>query len=142
MAAFSKLFSLWKWCFIPHANDLKHQGWKHPTFAALLMAASCFLATTKSAKLFEKLNSKLKEVKLPPYAKKVASGLLIYLLVMLASRLKEEGSKALYDMTWACNISILMSIYALFKGNPLLLAGVLVPISLDLVLEAIFSIFD
>jgi hypothetical protein len=93
----------------------------------------CFLATTESAKFFQKLNTKLNEMQLPPYAKKVGKFLLAYLLVMLATRMKKEGSRALYDMTWACNISILMSIFALLKGKPVLLAGVLVPISLDLV---------
>lgn len=133
MAVLSKMLSAWGWCFNPDENDPKHSGWKHPLFSALLMAFACFVATTKAAKLFQDRNPSLKNFQLPPYAKKVGHGLLIYLIIMIISRMREDRAKTIYDLTWACNISIILSIYALIKNKPLLLAGVLVPISLDLV---------
>ena len=133
MAAFSKLFSMWEWCFVPGEQDSKHLGWKHPVFALFLMAWVCYAATTEAAKVYRKINPELKNLSLPPYAKKAGAALLVYVLAMLISRMREDKSKTLYDMTWACNITLLLSVYALLKNKPLLLAGALLPITLDLV---------
>jgi len=129
--AFSKIRSLFDWCFKPDKNDKKHKGWKHPIFSLLVMSLTSLMTCSYLAARFIAKNPKLAaEI---PYILRTKWGffLLAYWIVMLGSRLTTQQSRAFYDMLWACNISILLAIYGLAKNSSLLIGTSLVTIACD-----------
>ncbi|KAL8449863.1 hypothetical protein Emed_002826 [Eimeria media] len=53
----------------------------------------------------------------------LAAFLLAYVLIMMGSRLYEKGPVMLYDMAWACNMSMVLAAAAIWLNIPLLVSA-------------------
>jgi hypothetical protein len=123
--------SILAWAFVPHRDNPKHQTLKHAAFSLTLMTIACLIVCTLLSNYFEdhhvyKHHSISKEK-----GYKIAAFLLGYYLLLFFSRYAGEKQKTVYDMLWACNICIILSVYALITDKPILVGAALITISCD-----------
>ena len=134
MANFSKIRTLFEWCFHPDENSKKYVQWAHPIFSFCFGTAAALIPMIKLTEYLEKKFPKLKE-QFPEWTqKKLPWALALYMLVLISSRVKYFGPIALYDFLWACNISLLLMIVGLVRQSHLLVSSSMIVISIDQVL--------
>jgi len=119
------------WAFAPHKDHPKHKTLAHAAFSLTVMTIACLVVCTLLSNYFEdhhvyKHHSISKET-----GYKCAGFLFGYYLLLFISRYATEKQKTVYDMLWACNICIILSIFALITNKPILVGAALITISCD-----------
>jgi hypothetical protein len=132
MASLSKILH---WCFVPNENSEKHSSITHPIFSVAFGYLCTLYPSIKLSDYFEKKYPALKVHDFPLWAKKkLPIALIIYVGMILMTRLKVVGPVAFYDFLWACNFSLVNLIFGLIKESNLMVGSSMILISIDQVI--------
>jgi len=131
MGSFSKIQSVFEWCFHPDINSKKYTKWGHPLFSFLFGTAISLIPMVKLINFLERKFPSLKQ-EFPEWTQsKLILALCVYMGITIISRVNVLGPVALYDFLWACNISILMMIVGLVKKSHLMISSSMILVSID-----------
>lgn len=123
------------WAFVPSPTDPKHHGYPHAAFAFIVAVVSTICLSAILASWFEGAYPDLADPlvnSFPAWAESKAVPLLFgYMLLMMATRVKQNGAISLYEMVWACNQAIIMMICGILKKSPIIIGASMVMISID-----------
>ncbi|EGR33613.1 hypothetical protein IMG5_047930 [Ichthyophthirius multifiliis] len=127
----SAIYKNLNWAFVPNPTDQKHNSYTHPIFSCILSIVSTLYLNVKLSNYLEDKYPEIKQ-KLPKWSKKKALPLLVmYLILILSVRLKQNGPHVFYEMAWACNLALITVISALLRNSSLTVGSCLVIISID-----------
>ncbi len=130
------LWGSWRWLCQEGPSAKKHQGWQHPFVVVVLhyvIAISvsiavhdALLGTPLSIPMPSNNNSNSDAANTTTTTMRMAQGLIVYLLWLLLWRLLVvrqppfNTAAVWYEMTWLCNVTMLMGALALVTQRPLL----------------------